>query len=103
MPTYRYEAIRTGGPKAEGIIEAADHARAVAQIRQSYDVVLRLEEISAPRRDRWNGSRNRTSKHWRCCAGSFPFCSKLAFRCRRQWILSQPSWRTSSSGRSFPR
>ena len=51
MPTYRYEAIRTGGPKAEGIIEAADHARAVAQIRQSYDVVLRLEEISAPRRD----------------------------------------------------
>lgn len=51
MPTYRYEAIRTGGPKAEGIIEAADHARAVAQIRQIYDVVLRLEEISAPRRD----------------------------------------------------
>lgn len=51
MPTYRYEAIRTGGPKTEGVIEAADHARAVAQIRQSYDVVLRLEEISAPRRD----------------------------------------------------
>lgn len=51
MPTYRYEAAGGDGQRAEGVLEAADTAQAVAQIRQSYDVVLRLEEIAAPRTD----------------------------------------------------
>ena len=49
MPTYRYEAAGAGGQRAEGVVEAADTAQAVAQIRRSYAVVLRLEEIAAPR------------------------------------------------------
>ena len=51
MPTYRYEAAGKDGQRAEGVLEAADTAQAVAQVRQSYDVVLRLEEIAAPRTD----------------------------------------------------
>lgn len=51
MPTYHYEAIGSGGQKAEGLVEAADTPQAVAQIRQSYDIVLHLEEITAPRTD----------------------------------------------------
>lgn len=51
MPTYRYEATGAGGQRAEGVVEAADTAQAVAQIRQNYDVVLRLEPIAAPRTD----------------------------------------------------
>lgn len=51
MPTYRYEALGGDGQRAEGVLEASDSARAVTQIRQSYDVVLKLEEIAAPRTD----------------------------------------------------
>ena len=51
MPTYRYEATGNGGQPAEGVVEAADQSQAVAQIRQRYDVVLRLEEIAPPRVD----------------------------------------------------
>lgn len=51
MPTYRYEAGKGDGQRAEGVIEAVDQAQAVAQIRQSYDVVLHLEEISTSRTD----------------------------------------------------
>ena len=51
MPTYRYEAVGGDGRKAEGVLEASGTAQAVAQIRQSYDVVLKLEEISAQRTD----------------------------------------------------
>lgn len=35
------------GQKVEGVIEAADSTQAVTQIRQGYDVVLRLEEVYA--------------------------------------------------------
>lgn len=51
MPTYRYEAAGADGQRAEGVVEAADTAQAVAQIRRSYDVVLHLEQIAAPRTD----------------------------------------------------
>ena len=51
MPTYRYEATRANGERAEGVLEAADQAQAVAQIRQTCEVVLRLEEIAPPRGD----------------------------------------------------
>lgn len=51
MPTYRYEAAGADGQKAQGVVEAADTAQAVAQIRRSYDVVLHLEQIAASRTD----------------------------------------------------
>lgn len=51
MPTYRYEAMGGDGQRAEGVLEASDSAQAVSLIRQSYDVVLKLEEIAAPRTD----------------------------------------------------
>ena len=51
MPTYRYEAMGGDGQRAEGVLEAPDSAQAVSLIRQSYDVVLKLEEIAAPRTD----------------------------------------------------
>lgn len=51
MPTYRYEALGGDGQRAEGVLEASDSAQAVSQIRQNYDVVLKLEEIAAPRTD----------------------------------------------------
>lgn len=51
MATYRYEALRASGEKSEGVVEAADRSQAVAQIRQTYEVVLHLEEIAAPRQD----------------------------------------------------
>lgn len=47
MPTYRYEAMGRDGQRAVGVLEAPDSQQAVAQIRQSYDVVLALEEIAA--------------------------------------------------------
>lgn len=51
MPTYRYEAMGGNGQRTEGVLEASDSAQAVHQIRQSYDVVLKLEEIATPRTD----------------------------------------------------
>lgn len=51
MPTYRYEAAGGDGQRVEGVVEAADSTQAVTQIRQSYDIVLRLEEIKASERD----------------------------------------------------
>lgn len=51
MPTYHYEALRVGGERTEGVVEAADRNQAVAQIRQSCEVVLRLDEIATPRQD----------------------------------------------------
>lgn len=51
MPTYRYEALGGDGQRAEGVLEASDSAQAVSLIRQSYDVVLKLEEIATPRTD----------------------------------------------------
>lgn len=51
MSTYRYEAVGGNGERAEGVLEAVDTSQAVAQIRQSYDVVLLLEEIKVSKTD----------------------------------------------------
>lgn len=51
MPTYRYEAVGGNGQQVEGVVEAVDTTQAVAQIRQNYDVVLHLEEVSMEKAD----------------------------------------------------
>ena len=45
MPTYKYEALYAGGEKASGVVEAVSRNEAVAQIRQSCEMVLSLKEI----------------------------------------------------------
>ena len=45
MPTYKYEASYPGGEKVSGVVEALNRADAVAQIRQSCEVVLSLREV----------------------------------------------------------
>ena len=45
MPTYKYEAAYPGGEKVSGVVEALNRADAVAQIRQSCEVVLSLREV----------------------------------------------------------
>lgn len=45
MPTYKYEAAYPGGEKVSGVVEAVSQADAVAQIRQTCEVVLSLKEI----------------------------------------------------------
>lgn len=45
MPSYHYEAIRANGEKGEGVVEALSKDDAVAQIRKTYEVVLKLDEI----------------------------------------------------------
>jgi len=45
MPTYRYEAAYPGGERVTGVVEALSRADAVAQVRQSCEVVLSLREI----------------------------------------------------------
>ncbi len=51
MPTYRYEALGSSGQQTEGVVDAGDIAQAVGLVRQSYDVVLNIEEVSASRID----------------------------------------------------
>lgn len=45
MPAYHYEALHANGDVAEGVVEARNRDDAVAQIRRSYEVVLRLDEV----------------------------------------------------------
>ena len=45
MPTYRYEAAYPGGERVTGVVEAVSQTAAVAQIRQSCEVVLSLKEV----------------------------------------------------------
>lgn len=45
MPTYRYEGAYAGGEKVSGVVEATSRQEAVAQIRQSCEIVLSLKEI----------------------------------------------------------
>lgn len=55
MATFKYEAVYAGGEKTSGVIEAKTRELAVAQIRQTCEVVLSLKEvpltISRSRRD----------------------------------------------------
>lgn len=45
MPTFKYEAAYLSGEKVKGVVEAVSQTDAVAQIRQSCEVVLSLKEI----------------------------------------------------------
>ncbi len=45
MPTYKYEAAYSSGEKVNGVVEAVSQSDAVAQIRQSCEVVLSLKEV----------------------------------------------------------
>ena len=45
MPTYKYEGAYAGGERVSGVVEAASRQEAVAQIRQTCEVVLSLKEI----------------------------------------------------------
>ncbi|MCI8677046.1 MAG: type II secretion system F family protein [Lawsonibacter sp.] len=45
MPTYRYEGAYAGGERVTGVVEAVSQTAAVAQIRQSCEVVLSLKEV----------------------------------------------------------
>ena len=45
MPTYKYEGAYASGEKVSGVVEAVSRNEAVAQIRQSCEVVLSLKEV----------------------------------------------------------
>ena len=45
MPTYKYEAAYSSGEKVNGVVEAVSQTEAVAQIRQSCEIVLSLKEV----------------------------------------------------------
>lgn len=45
MPTYKYEAAYSSGERVNGVVEAVSQSDAVAQIRQSCEVVLSLKEV----------------------------------------------------------
>ena len=45
MPTYKYEGAYASGEKVSGVIEAMSQNDAVAQIRQSCEIVLSLKEV----------------------------------------------------------
>ena len=45
MPTYKYEGAYASGERVTGVVEAVSQNDAVAQIRQSCEVVLSLKEV----------------------------------------------------------
>ena len=45
MPTFRYEAAYASGEKVSGVIDAVSQNDAVAQIRQTCEIVLSLKEV----------------------------------------------------------
>ena len=45
MPTYKYEGAYASGEKVSGVIEAMSRNDAVAQIRQTCEIVLSLKEV----------------------------------------------------------
>ena len=45
MPTYKYEGAYASGEKVSGVVEALSQTDAVAQIRQSCEMVLSIKEI----------------------------------------------------------
>lgn len=48
MPRYQYEAMYANGEKASGVVDAISEQAAVAQLRQSCEVVLSLKEVRTP-------------------------------------------------------
>ena len=45
MPTFKYEGAYASGERVSGVVEAVSQTDAVAQIRQSCEVVLSLKEV----------------------------------------------------------
>lgn len=45
MPTFKYDAAYAGGEKTTGVVEALNKEDAIAQIRQSCEIVLSLKEV----------------------------------------------------------
>lgn len=45
MPTFKYEGAYASGERVSGVVEAVSQTEAVAQIRQSCEVVLSLKEV----------------------------------------------------------
>ena len=45
MPTYRYEGAYANGERISGVVEATSQNAAVAQIRQTCDIVLSMKEV----------------------------------------------------------
>lgn len=45
MPTFKYEGAYASGERVTGVVEAVSQSDAVAQIRQSCEVVLSLKEV----------------------------------------------------------
>lgn len=45
MPTYRYEGAYANGERINGVVEATSQNAAVAQIRQTCDIVLSMKEV----------------------------------------------------------
>ena len=45
MPTFKYEAAYASGERVTGVVEAVSQTEAVAQIRQSCEMVLSLKEV----------------------------------------------------------
>jgi type IV pilus assembly protein PilC len=52
MPTYQYEAMHATGQRATGVVEAVSQAAAVAQIRQTYEIVLDLHQVKGKKASR---------------------------------------------------
>lgn len=51
MPRYQYDAAYSSGEQVSGVVEAVSEQAAVAQIRQTCEVVLRISEIKSPASD----------------------------------------------------
>ena len=63
MPTYKYEGAYASGERVSGVVEAVSQTEAVAQIRQSCEVVLSLKEVPrAAARDPMERFRNISAK-----------------------------------------
>ena len=45
MPTYKYEGAYSNGERVSGVIDAMSQNDAVAQIRQTCEIVLSLKEV----------------------------------------------------------
>ena len=46
MTAYKYKALTPDGTSVSGVIEAYDEFEAVAKIKEQYNIVLKVEEIS---------------------------------------------------------
>ena len=45
MPTFKYSAVTTGGKKVSGVIEGYNELDAVSKIKESYPIVLQINEV----------------------------------------------------------